>query len=78
MLIKDLADQNILIWGFGTEGKAVKAYLDKHHLGKNIYVYNDNDSLIVLKTKEDQYIVFNLQSQKDTEKVYESIAEKVN
>lgn len=45
MLIKDLADQNILIWGFGTEGKAVKAYLDKHHLGKNIYVYNDNDGL---------------------------------
>ena len=36
MLIKDLADKNIIIWGMGTEGKAVKDYLTKHNLGKNI------------------------------------------
>lgn len=43
MLIKDLKDKNIIIWGFGTEGKAVKDYLDKHDLGQNIYIYNDDD-----------------------------------
>ena len=45
MLIKDLKDKHIIIWGFGTEGKAVKAYLDKHKLGRNIYIYNDDDGL---------------------------------
>ena len=43
-----------------------------------LYVYNDNDTLIVLKTNEDKYIVFNQSSQKNTEKVYESILEKVS
>lgn len=49
MLIKDLADKNIIIWGMGTEGKAVKDYLTKHHLGKNIYEYNDADGLAKLR-----------------------------
>lgn len=43
-----------------------------------LYAYNDNDTFIVVKTNEDKYIVFNQSSQKDTEKVYESILEKVN
>lgn len=43
-----------------------------------LYAYNDNDTLIVLKTNKDKYIVFNQSSQKDTEKVYESIIEKVH
>lgn len=43
MLINDLKDKNIIIWGMGTEGQAVKAYLNKHSLGKNIFEYNDAD-----------------------------------
>ena len=43
MLVKDLADKNIIIWGLGTEGHAVKDYLEKHRLGRNIWVYNDDD-----------------------------------
>lgn len=43
-----------------------------------LYAYNENDTLIVLKTNEDKYIVFNQPSQKETVKVYESILEKVN
>ena len=43
MLIKDLQDKNIIIWGMGTEGVAVKNYLNKHHIAKNIYEYNDSD-----------------------------------
>ena len=45
MLIKDLADKNIIIWGLGTEGRAVKDYLEKHRLGRNIWVYNDADGV---------------------------------
>ena len=43
MLIKDLKDKNIIIWGMGTEGIAVKNYLNKHLVSKNIYEYNDSD-----------------------------------
>lgn len=43
MLIKDLQDKNIIIWGMGTEGIAVKEYFIKHKIGKNIYEYNDSD-----------------------------------
>lgn len=45
MLIKDLADKNIMIWGMGTEGTAVKNYLTKHDIAKNIYEYNDADGV---------------------------------
>lgn len=43
MLIKDLKNKNIIIWGMGTEGQAVKSYLEKHNITKNIYTYNDSD-----------------------------------
>ena len=43
MLIKDLKDKNIIIWGMGTEGQAVKSYLIKHNLVQNLYEYNDSD-----------------------------------
>ena len=43
MQIKDLTDKNIIIWGMGTEGRAIKAYLEKHGLGKEIYTYNDDE-----------------------------------
>ena len=42
MLIKDLKDKNIIIWGMGTEGNAVKSYLIEHQIAKNIYEYNDS------------------------------------
>ena len=45
MLIKDLQDKNIIIWGMGTEGQAVKAYFNKHGVGKNIFEYNDTEGL---------------------------------
>ena len=49
MLIKDLTDKNIIIWGMGTEGIAVKNYLTKHQVAKNIYEYNDSDGQDKLK-----------------------------
>lgn len=49
MLIKDLKGKNIIIWGMGTEGKAVKDYLNKHQLAENIYEYNDVDGEEKLK-----------------------------
>ena len=45
MLIKDLKDKNIIIWGMGTEGQAVKSYLEKHDIAKNIYTYNDSEGV---------------------------------
>ena len=45
MLVKDLKDKNIIIWGMGTEGNAVKSYFEKHGIGKNIYTYNDSDGI---------------------------------
>ncbi len=45
MLIKDLKDKNIIIWGMGTEGNAVKSYFEKHTIGNNIYTYNDADGV---------------------------------
>ncbi|WP_273477336.1 DUF3784 domain-containing protein [Faecalicoccus acidiformans] len=76
--LSDDVDFGSRVGGFGGL-KISSGNFENDQFGRyKLYVYNDNDSLIVLKTKEDQYIVFNLQSQKDTEKVYESIAEKVN
>ncbi len=43
MLIKNLKNKNITIWGMGTEGQAVKSYLIKHNLAQNLYEYNDSD-----------------------------------
>ncbi len=49
MLIKDLTNKNIIIWGMGTEGQAVKAYLQKHNISSNIFEYNDADGANKLK-----------------------------
>ena len=49
MLIKDLKDKNIIIWGMGAEGQAVKAYLDKHGIGGEIFAYNDADGIEKLR-----------------------------
>ena len=43
MLLKDLKDKEIIIWGMGTEGQAVKAYFEKHQIGQRIDTYNDSD-----------------------------------
>ncbi len=45
MLIKDLHNKNIIIWGMGTEGQAVKSYLQKHNISSNIFEYNDADGI---------------------------------
>ena len=45
MLIKDLQGKNIIIWGMGTEGQAVKNYFNKHNLTQNLYEYNDSDGV---------------------------------
>lgn len=43
MLINDLKNKKILIWGLGSEGRAVKEYLEKHKVSSKIYAYNDDD-----------------------------------
>lgn len=43
MLISDLRDKKIAIWGMGAEGQSVKAYLEKHKLAAELYIYNDAD-----------------------------------
>ena len=45
MLVRDLKEKNIIIWGMGTEGNAVKSYFEKHSIGKNIYPYNDSEGI---------------------------------
>ena len=45
MLLSDIKDKNIIIWGMGTEGMAVKAYFEKHNIGKKIYTYDDTDGV---------------------------------
>ena len=56
MLINDLRDKNIIIWGMGAEGKAIKSYLEKHDITKNICTYDDADGvdhLMNLASKSD-------------------------
>lgn len=43
MLISDLKDRRIAIWGMGSEGQAAKDYLEKHKITDGIMVYNDAD-----------------------------------
>ncbi len=43
MLLNDLKDKNIMIWGLGAEGASVKTYLENHQLPKNVSVYEDKD-----------------------------------
>lgn len=43
MLINDLRNKKILIWGMGSEGRAVKEYLEKHKISSQIRTYNDDE-----------------------------------
>ncbi len=43
MLISELKDKRILIWGMGTEGRAIREYLEEHHLPAEILTYNDDE-----------------------------------
>ncbi len=43
MLLNELKNKNVMIWGLGAEGASVKSYLEKHQLPKNISVYEDKD-----------------------------------
>ena len=45
MLIKDLQDKCIAIWGLGREGNAVLDYLKKHSIGKEIKVFTNDDEV---------------------------------
>lgn len=45
MLINDLSDKKILIWGMGAEGQSIKAYLEKHNVAEELFLYNDADGL---------------------------------
>lgn len=50
MLLSNLKNKVVAIWGMGTEGNAVKAYLEKHRLPKEIMVYNDADGKEAFQT----------------------------
>lgn len=43
MLLADLKDKRILIWGMGKEGQACLDYFQKHNLSTTIATYNDED-----------------------------------
>ena len=56
MLINDIKDKNIIIWGMGAEGQSVKSYLEKHNIARNIYTFEDvngYDYLMELASKSD-------------------------
>lgn len=42
MLISDLQNKNIVIWGLGQEGTAVLEFLLRHGIGKKLSVYSDS------------------------------------
>lgn len=52
MLLKNLKNKNILLWGLGTEGAAVLDYLLQHNLGGNIRIYSDKPFELPEKYKE--------------------------
>lgn len=43
MLLSDLKDKVVAIWGMGSEGTAVKEYLNRHNITSEIFTYNDGD-----------------------------------
>ena len=43
MLLSDLENKKILIWGMGSEGKSVFDYLTSHSIGAEIFIYQDSD-----------------------------------
>lgn len=45
MLLKDLYNKNIAIWGLGHEGKACLDYLQKHQLGKSIKIFETDQDV---------------------------------
>ena len=45
MLIKDIQDKIIAIWGLGREGNAVSDYLKKYNLGKEIKIFANDDEV---------------------------------
>lgn len=45
MLISDLKNKKIMMWGLGTEGKACLDYLRRHQLGREIVIYDDSDPM---------------------------------
>ncbi len=52
MLLKNLKNKNILLWGLGTEGSAVLDFLQKHNLSGNIRIYSDKPFDMPDKYKE--------------------------
>ena len=43
MLLKDLQNKKVLIWGMGSEGTAAKNYLERHDIPAEIICYEDKD-----------------------------------
>lgn len=43
MLLSDLKDKVVAIWGMGSEGTAVKEYLTRNNITSEIFTYNDGD-----------------------------------
>ena len=46
MLIDELKDKSILLWGFGAEGQGVLRFLKKRGLDKKVCIYNDKETSI--------------------------------
>lgn len=45
MLINDIKDKNVIIWGMGAEGQAIKSHLEEHNIAKTIFPYEDSDGI---------------------------------
>ncbi len=43
MLLNELKDKKVLIWGMGTEGSSVKAFLEKNKIPAEIFTFEDKD-----------------------------------
>lgn len=43
MLLNELKNKNVLIWGMGSEGNSVKAYLEAKKIPAQIFTYEDKD-----------------------------------
>ena len=54
MLLNDLQNKNILIWGLGKEGLAVVRFLQQHHLYNHLYLYND----VILSEKIEDFKIY--------------------
>ncbi len=54
MLLKELENKNILVWGLGKEGLAVVCFLQQQHLYHKLYLYND----VMLSDKVDDFSIF--------------------